>query len=99
VLISLFNQSKKTIRFDFATTQRFEILVKDPATGRQLLQWSEDQAFLAEPAMVSINPGERIEYEATVATRDLSAGKEYQIECFFPKYSELKIQKRIVPQK
>jgi len=98
VVISLTNKSSKMLRFDFSTSQRFEILVRNKS-GRTLLQWSEDQAFLAEPATITINPGERIEYETSVATRDLTAGNQYMIEGFFPKYKELKIQKRIVPQK
>ena len=98
VLISLTNKSSKMLRFDFPNSQRFEILVRDK-TGRTLLQWSEDQAFLAEPATITINPGEHIEYETSVATRDLTVGNEYVIEGFFPKYKELKLQKRIVPQK
>ena len=97
VVISLTNRSKNTLRLDFSNTQRFEILVKDHS-DHLLLRWSEDQSFQTESALVVINPGERVEYEASVATRDLSVGNEYLIEGFFPKFSDLKIQKKIVPQ-
>ena len=98
VVISLTNHSKKSLRLDFPTTQRFEILVRD-RTGHQVVQWSEDQAFRTEPALITINPGEHIEYETSVATRDLIAGNEYVVAGFFPIFADLKIQRRIVPQK
>ena len=98
VVLSVSNKSNKTVRLEFPTTQRFEILVRDNS-GRQVFQWSEDQAFEAEPTIITINPREHVEYEAGVATRDLSPGKEYVVEAFFPKYKELKIRKTIVPQK
>ncbi|MEI8340996.1 MAG: BsuPI-related putative proteinase inhibitor [Verrucomicrobiota bacterium] len=97
-VISLTNKSRKIVSLDFPTTQRFEIVVRDKS-GKQVFQWSEDQAFATEQTIITINPRERIEYDATVATRDLSAGNEYVVEGSFPKYKELKIQKTIVPQK
>lgn len=99
VTLSLANKSGKTIRLEFPTTQRFEILVRDKSSGRQVVQWSEDQAFEPEQTIITINSHERIQYEASVATRDLSPGKEYVVEASFPKYKELKIQQAITPKK
>lgn len=98
VVISLVNKSKKTVNLEFPTTQRFEILVRDKS-GKQVVQWSEDQSFATEQTIITINPRERIQYDASVATRDLIAGEAYVVEGSFPKYKELKIQKTMVPQK
>jgi len=98
VTLSISNKSKKTVRLEFPTTQRFEILVRDKS-GKQVVQWSEDQVFETEQTIVTINPNEHVQYDATVATRDLSAGNGYVVEAFFPKYKELKIQKSILPEK
>ena len=98
VELSLTNKSGKIVSLEFPTTQRFEIRVSDK-TGRQVVQWSEDQAFEPEQTIVTINPRERIQYEAFVATRDLSPGIEYVVEGSFPQYKELKIRKPVVPQK
>jgi hypothetical protein len=97
--ISLFNRSKKTyFHLDFPTSQRFEILVLD-SSGKVVNTWSEDQSFTADPAAVTVNPGERLEYTASVATREMSAGQSYTIEVSFPNYPDLKIQQQVTPQK
>lgn len=98
IAISLTNRSGKYVHLEFPTTQRIELLVRDRAE-KLLTQWSEDQSFANEPAYVTINPGERIEYNATLATRDLSAGQEYLVEGFFPNFTDLRIQKTIQPEK
>ena len=98
VVISLTDMSGKAVHLEFPTTQRFEILVRDKS-GRQLVQWSEDELFTTEPTFVTINPREHLEYEASVATRDLVAGQQYVVEGFFLNYKDLKIRKTIVPEK
>ncbi len=98
VTLSLLNRSKKFVHLEFPTTQRIDIVVSDK-TGKTVTRWSEDQSFANEPAYVTINPGERIEYNASVATRDLVAGEPYTIDGFFPNVTELRIQKTIVPEK
>ncbi len=96
VTLRLANKGKKMAQLDFPTTQRIEVLVKD-AAGNRVEQWSEDQSFQNEPTLVAINPGERLEYAATVATRDLKAGQAYTIEGFFPNYDQLRVSKQITP--
>ena len=98
VIVSLFNRSKKYVHLDFPTSQRIEILVRD-ASGKVVNTWSEDQSFTNDPAAVTVNPGERLEYTASVATREMTAGQPYVIEASFPSYGELKIQQRLVPEK
>jgi hypothetical protein len=98
VTVTLSNETKKFIHLDFPTTQRIEILVKD-STGKVITTWSEDQSFTNDPATITINPGERIEYSESVATREMTAGQPYIIEVSFPNYPDLKIQRQVNPQK
>jgi hypothetical protein len=98
IALSLVNKSRRAVQLQFPTTQRVEILVKDE-TGKLVTQWSEDQAFENEAASVMINPGERIEYNATLGTRDLVAGKTYSVEGFFPNFEALKAAKTVSPVK
>jgi hypothetical protein len=98
VTVSLFNWSKKYVDLDFPTSQRIEILVRD-SSGKVVNTWSEDQSFTNDPASITVNPGERLEYTASVATREMSAGEPYLIEASFPSYPNLKVQQQVVPQK
>jgi hypothetical protein len=96
VTLQLANRGKKLAQLEFPTTQRIEVLVKD-ASGKLIEHWSEDQAFQNEPTLVAINPSERPEYTATVATRELHAGQVYTVEGFFPNYDQLRAVKQITP--
>ena len=96
VTLQLANKGKKLAQLDFPTTQRIEVLVKD-STGKTIERWSEDQAFQNEPTLVTINPNERLEYTATVATRDLHAGQAFSVEAFFPNYEQLRAVKQVTP--
>jgi hypothetical protein len=98
VTLRLTSKSKRLIQLDFPTTQRIEVLVKNQA-GKMVEQWSEDQAFANEPTLVTINPGERLEYSVNIATRDMSPGQAYTIIGYFPNFEQLKTTKTIVPQK
>ena len=86
------------MHLEFPTTQRIDVIVRNQA-AKIVAQWSEDQSFSNDPGYVTVNPGERIEYNALVATRDMAAGQTYIVEGFFPNFTQLKIQKSIVPQK
>lgn len=98
VTLRLANRSKKFAQLSFPTTQRIEVLVKNKQ-GKMVEQWSEDQAFSNEPSLVTLNPGERLEYVANVATRDMVAGEPFVVEGFFPNFEELRTQKTVVPEK
>ncbi len=98
VVVDLSDQTKKFIHLDFPTTQRIEILVID-SSGKTVTTWSEDQSFTNDPATITINPGERIEYTESVATRDMVPGQPCIIQVSFPSYPDLKIEQRVVPQK
>jgi len=99
VTVTIFNRlPKQYVHLDFPTSQRIEILVRD-AAGKVVNTWSEDQSFTNDPATVTINPGERLEYSASVATREMTAGEPYVIEVSFPSYPDLKIQRQVTPLK
>jgi hypothetical protein len=100
VTLLLANRSSgRFVHLQFPTTQRFEILIHDTERNKLVTQWSEDQSFSNEPAYVTINPGERVEYNAVISTRDLVAGRAYTVEAFFPNFDKLRIQQAIVPEK
>ena len=98
VTISLYNRSKQFLDLDFPTSQRIEVLVRD-GSGKVVNTWSEDQSFTNDPATVNVNPGERLQYVASVATREMNAGQRYTIEASFPNYPDLKIQQQVIPRK
>ena len=98
VSLLLINKSKKAVQLDFPTTQRIEVVVKN-AAGKMLEQWSEDHSFTPDPGIININPAERLEYSATLSTRDMAAFETYTVEAFFPKYEALRAQRTIVPGK
>ena len=96
--ILLSNHSKKLMQLEFPTTQRVELTVRN-GQGKAVVQWSEEETFTPDPGFVAINPGEHVEYTASLATRDMVAGQLYTIEGFFPKYPQLRAQKLVTPVK
>ena len=87
VVYSLVNSSRQIRRLDFPTAQRLEVTMRGP-DGRTLFQWSEDRHFAAVASSVVVNPGERLEYEVAVPTRDMVAGRAYPVEAVLPGYPE-----------
>ena len=98
VTLTLTNRAKKLEVLEFPTSQRIEVLIKN-AAGKTIEQWSQDQQFAKEPTVVTINPGERVEYTVEVATRDLVAGQPFTVEGFFASHDTLKAQTALVPEK
>ncbi len=73
------NRTNRLLKLDFPTSQRVEILVRNPA-GEVIERWSDDRAFQDEAGVVMINPDERIQYEERIATREMQPGVTYTIE-------------------
>lgn len=96
--IVLFNHSRRFVQLTFPTTQRIEVLVRDDA-GKIVTQWSEDQSFENSADYIAINAGERLEYSASISTRDMAAGRKYTIESFFPNYPDLMARQALVPER
>ncbi len=95
VKVTLANLSKRPVALDFPTTQRIEIYLKS-STGDVLTKWSENHAITEKPATILINPSERIEYNETISTRELTPNKVFVAEVFFPQYLELRIRQKFL---
>lgn len=95
VKVRLTNQSKRPIPLDFPTDQRIEIYLKNSAEAI-LTKWSDNHAISETPGTVLINPQEHVEYNQTIATRDLTPNKVFTLEVFFPKYPELRSRQKFL---
>lgn len=97
VIFTVQNTTKKAERLEFPTSQRIELTVRGP-DGKQIFQWSEDRLFEHKPATVVINPRERIEYDAAVPTRDMTAGAVYAAEAVLVGRPEISAVVQIKPR-
>lgn len=98
VHLQLLNSGKRMVRLDFPTSQRIDVVVKD-AAGKIVEQWSEYHRFEKTPGMVAINPGERLEYTASVATREMKPGQPCTIEAWVPAHDSLRASATVTPVK
>ena len=95
VKVTLANLAKRPVTLDFPTTQRIEIYLTNSA-GQVLTKWSENHAIVEKPATILINPSERIEYNETISTRELTPNKVFIAEVFFPQFLELRIRQKFL---
>jgi hypothetical protein len=95
VKLTLTNQGKRAVVLDFPTDQRIEIYLLN-STGSILTRWSENHAIKTTPGTVLINPGEHVEYNQTIATRDLTPNRVFTVEAFFPNYPELRVRQKFL---
>jgi Intracellular proteinase inhibitor len=95
IKVTLTNQSKRPVTFEFPTNQRIEIYLRNSA-GNILTKWSDNHAITETPGTVLVNPQEHVEYNETIATRDLTPNKVFIAEVFFPKYPELRIRQKFL---
>ncbi len=95
IKLTLTNQSKRPTTLDFPNDQRIEIYLKNSAEAI-LTKWSDNHAITENPGTVLINPQEHVEYNETIATRDLTPNKVFIVEVFFPKYPELRIRQKFL---
>src|SRR6266513_5029391 len=95
VKVTLANLSKRPVTLDFPTTQRIEIYLINSG-GEVLTKWSENHAIAEKPATILINPSERIEYNETISTRELTPNKVFIAEVFFPQFLELRIRQKFL---
>jgi len=95
IKVTVTNQSKRPIPLDFPTNQRIEIYLRN-STGDVLTKWSDNHAITQKSALVLINPQEHVEYNETIATRDLTPNKVFIAEVFFPAYPELRIRQKFL---
>jgi Intracellular proteinase inhibitor len=95
IKVGLSNESKRGIELDFPTDQRIEIYLRNAAEV-VLTKWSDNHAINDTPGVVLINPKEHIEYNETIATRELSPDKVYIAEVFFPRYPDLRARQKFL---
>jgi Intracellular proteinase inhibitor len=95
IKVTLTNQSKRPGTLEFPTNQRIEIYLRNSA-GDMLTKWSDNHAITETPGTILINPQEHVEYNETIATRDLTPNKVFIAEAFFPKYPELRIRQKFL---
>ena len=95
VKVTLANLSKRPVTLDFPTTQRIEIHLMDSAGG-VLTRWSENHAIGDKPGTILINPSERLEYNETISTRELTPNKVFIAEVFFPQFLELRVRQKFL---
>jgi hypothetical protein len=86
---TLTNTGKKSIELNFPNDQRIEIYLLNGGDV-VLTKWSDNHAITEKPGSVLMNPGEHIEYNEKIATRDLARDKVFVAEVFFPAYPELR---------
>lgn len=95
VRVTLTNRGDRAVELIFPTEQRIEILLHD-SSGQIVTRWSENRAFAERAGTLLINPGERVEYSETIATRELSSGKVFTVEATVPAYPELDAQRKSI---
>src|SRR5262247_4635885 len=95
VKVTLANLSKRPVTLDFPSSQRIEMYLTNSA-GDILTKWSENHAIAEKPATILINPSERIEYNETISTRELTPNKVFVAQVFFPQFLELRIRQKFL---
>ena len=94
------NASKKRLAsLKFVTSQRLEILLRDLSNNKVLSQWSQDRTFDPNGGYLLVNPGERLEFNQSITTRELKAGHTYNLEAYLVGYDrELRVTRVVIPQ-
>jgi hypothetical protein len=95
VKLTVTNKSKRPITLDFPNDQRIDIQLMNSAEVA-LTKWSDTHAVVEKPGIVLINPQEHVEYNQSIATRDLTPNKVFIVEAFFPKYPELRARQKFL---
>ena len=91
------NTSKKMSRIEFPTSQRIEIITRNP-TGGVIERWSDDRSFQPQEGIVIINPKERIEYQEKISTRDMKPGQTYSIDASLATQPDFAMQQQVTPR-
>jgi hypothetical protein len=95
IKLTLTNLAKRPIALEFPTDQRIEIYLRNSAENI-LTKWTDNHAINQTAATVLINSQEHVEYNETIATRELAPNKVYIVEVFLPQYPELRIRQKIM---
>lgn len=79
VILKVSNPGKRALLLEFPTSQRADAVIRD-AADQIVARAAEDQDFIEESSIVSLNPGERVEYAVSLPTRGLKPGQRYKLE-------------------
>jgi hypothetical protein len=96
--IILINRTKRAVTLSFNDSRAYDFLLRD-ATGKKLVQWTDDQPVTQNPAYVILNPNERSEFVGTISTRDMVVGRPYVLEASIVGYPKMTTTINITPQK
>jgi hypothetical protein len=94
--LSVTNHGNQLLSLEFPTIQRFDFVIRD-AAGAVIERWSDDRSFAQEQGVIMVNPGERIQYEGLLATRELVAGQVYTLEAGIAGHPEFAHQVQLTP--
>jgi hypothetical protein len=97
VTVTVTNHGNHMIQLDFPTDQRIEVQLLNSADVA-LTKWSENHSVKDKPGTVLINPGEHVEYKENIATRELTPGRVFTADVFFPKYPELHVRQKFLTE-
>lgn len=95
IKLTVTNRSKRAVTLDFKDDQRIDIHLMNSAEV-VLTRWSDNHVIEPKPGVVLINPQEKVEYNQTIATRDLTPNKVFIADVFFPKYPELRVRQKFL---
>jgi len=97
VKVTVTNMGNHMIPLEFPTDQRIEVQLLNSADA-VLTKWSENHAIKDKPGTILINPGEHVEYKENIATRDLTPGRVFTADVFFPKYPDLHVRQKFLTE-
>ena len=97
IKVTVTNKGNYMIPLEFPTDQRIEVQLLNSADA-VLTKWSENHAIKDKPGTVLINPEEHVEYKENIATRDLTPGRVFTADVFFPKYPELRVRQKFLTE-
>jgi hypothetical protein len=93
--VILTNVGRRAVELQFRSDQRIEIYLRN-TEEKILTKWSDNRAFAEKLGTILINPNEHIEYDETIATRDLTPNKVFIAEVLFPEYPELTVRQKFL---
>ena len=92
----LINRSRKPVNLIFSDSRKYDFILRD-ASGKKLVQWSDDQPVTQTESYVIMNPSERAEFVGNISTRDMSAGRLYTLEALVVGYDKMRLTLQINP--
>jgi len=96
VLVRVHNGGKRTQLLEFQTSQRADAVLRG-ADGQIVARAASALPLQNDPGLVTVNPGERLEYALSLPTNAMVAGRKYTLECALVGQSGLSARLSITP--